>query len=111
LSHFGFRVVSGRVGLGIESSSVGSFRVSSHIRSGRVGYQIVQYRVISGYRSYWIWTGRTGFSGWVGFCHLYMYLTRYLNIVRDLYIRPDRLDPMINMSRSEREHVESRRQI
>jgi hypothetical protein len=47
--HFGLRVVLGRVGSGIESSSVGSFRVSGsyqvgsfqvsgHIKSGRVRY-------------------------------------------------------------------------
>jgi hypothetical protein len=45
--HFGFRVVSGRVGLGIGSSSVGSFRISSRIRSGRVGYQVIQCQVMN----------------------------------------------------------------
>jgi hypothetical protein len=45
--HFGFRVVSGRVGLGIGSFSIGSFRVSGHIRSGRVGYRIVSDQVRS----------------------------------------------------------------
>jgi hypothetical protein len=32
---------SGRVGLGIGSFSVGSFRVSDRIRSGRVSYRVI----------------------------------------------------------------------
>jgi hypothetical protein len=39
--HFGFRVVSGRVGSVIGSSSFGSFRVLGRIRSGRVGYRVI----------------------------------------------------------------------
>jgi hypothetical protein len=83
--YFGFRVVSGRVGSGIGSSSiesfqisgrirsgigsssVGSFRVSGHIRSGRVGHRVVQCQIISGYGSYQVRTGQMGFSGRVGF--------------------------------------------
>jgi hypothetical protein len=67
---FGFRVVSNRVGLGIESSIIGSFQilgcigsgirssiigsfwVSDRIISGRVEYQVVQYRIISDFESY-----------------------------------------------------------
>jgi hypothetical protein len=40
-SHFGFRV-----GSVIGSSSVESFWISGHIKSGRVGYRIIQCRVI-----------------------------------------------------------------
>jgi hypothetical protein len=51
-SYFGFRVVSGRVGSVIGSSSVGSFRVSDHIRLGRVGYRVIYCQIISGFESY-----------------------------------------------------------
>jgi hypothetical protein len=52
-----FQVVSGRVRLGIGSSSIGSFRVSSYIRSGWVldhlvsghfGFRVILGRVRSG---------------------------------------------------------------
>jgi hypothetical protein len=92
--HFGFRVISGRVGSGIRSFSVGSFRVrvvSNRVRSGigsssfgsfrvssrnriksdRVGYQIVQCQIILNFKSYQVRTDRTDFSNRVGLCHLY----------------------------------------
>jgi hypothetical protein len=87
--HFGFRVVLGRVGSDIRSSSIGSFRVSGRIRSSigsssvgsfqvsdrirscRVEYRVVQCRDISGYGSYKVRAGRTSFSGRVGFCELW----------------------------------------
>jgi hypothetical protein len=62
-SHFRFRVVSGRVGLVIGSSSVGLFHISNHIRSGRLsghfGFRIVsgQVRLVIGSSSvgsFWI---------------------------------------------------------
>jgi hypothetical protein len=39
--HFGFRVVSDRVGSVIGSSSVELFWVSDHLKSGRVGYRVI----------------------------------------------------------------------
>jgi hypothetical protein len=49
--HFRFWVVLGRVGSGIGSSSVGSFRVSGRIRSGRVSDYLIsdhfESRVVS----------------------------------------------------------------
>jgi hypothetical protein len=66
IGSFRFLVVSGWVWSGIGSSSIGSFRVSGHIRSGRVGYPVVQCRIISGYESYQIRADRVGFSGRVG---------------------------------------------
>jgi hypothetical protein len=39
--HFGFRIVSDRVGSVIGSSSVGSFWILGRIRSGRVGYRVI----------------------------------------------------------------------
>jgi hypothetical protein len=41
--HFGYRVVSSQVGLGIGSSSVRSFQVSSRIRSGQIRYRVISY--------------------------------------------------------------------
>jgi hypothetical protein len=89
LGHLRFRVISDRVGSGIRSSSIGSFRVSGRIRSGRVGYRvisdfgsyqigsgrvkyrIVKYQIILGHESYQIRTSRMNFSNRIEFYHLY----------------------------------------
>jgi hypothetical protein len=84
LGHFRFRVISSRVrssigssirlfwvsgcvGSGIESSSVGLFWVLDRIRSGRVRYQIIQCQIILNFESYRVQISRTSFSvrGWI----------------------------------------------
>jgi hypothetical protein len=52
--HFGYRVISGQVGSGIESSSVGSFHILRRIRSG----PRVSSHLISGHFSFWVVSGR-----------------------------------------------------
>jgi hypothetical protein len=43
--HFRFQVVLCQVGSVIRSSSVGSFRISDHIRLGRIGYRSFHIRL------------------------------------------------------------------
>jgi hypothetical protein len=44
--HFGFRVISGWVGSGIRSYSVGSFQISGQIRSGIGLFRVGLFRVM-----------------------------------------------------------------
>jgi hypothetical protein len=46
--HFGFRVVSGRVGYFWVVSDFGSYQVSGHLVSGHFGVRVISSRVGSG---------------------------------------------------------------
>jgi hypothetical protein len=74
------RVIRVRIGSCFRLSDLGSSRISDRSGSGRVRFGLVCLSKIFRSNRVRVHTGRTGFSGRVEFCHLYLYVWIFCKI-------------------------------